>query len=140
MEELRLADEVIEELEIKPYSRMLFVGDVAYYGKEIAKAAKPSIKPHVRSLSVPIPLPANSADLIFVWLLANIAIGPLAAEITRICSNKGTIWIAMHVEEDILLGLPGKNDIVTEMAKRNWHPDKEISLGKDYFAIRFQSK
>lgn len=140
MEELRPADEVIKELEIKPYSRLLFVGDVTYYGKEILQAAKSSIKPHARSLSVPMPLPANSADFVFVWLLGNISISALVAELTRICSDKGSIWVAMYNEEDIPLGMPGKNDVTGAMRQKKWRSNKEISLGKDYYAIRFQSK
>lgn len=139
MEELRPAKEVIEDLEIKPSSRLLFAGDVTFYAKAIQEAASPPKKPFFRSLSLPIPLPANSVDLVFIWLMGRaISVKALSAEITKICSEKGAIWIAMLNEEDIPLGVAGREEVEKSMQNYGWHTNKEIKLGRDYYAIRFQ--
>lgn len=138
MEELKPAGEVIKEFEITVPSRLLFVGDLDYFIEDITKAAKPTIKPHFRSLAVPIPLPDNSADFIFVWLVGKISIKLLAADITRICSPKGSIWVALVNEEDIPVGMPGKHSMAEAMKSYGWQSDKETILGKDYYALRFR--
>jgi len=137
LEQLFTAKKIIPQLGIKQNIRLAFIGDVDHYSKDIIKVAKPIKEPYYFSLLLSIPLPDGAVDFALVWLIKSIKFDVVSAELARICSPSGVMWIVVCDTTKWLPGLPEKNSVIKSMAKRGWANIKEIALSKDYVAMEF---
>lgn len=140
MEPLLPADQIIPELDIKPEIRLAFVGDVDYYSKDIIKAARSPKEPHYFSMQLSLPSPDGAVDFIFAWLLRSIQLEIITKELTRICSPSGTIWIVVWQMKEAPPNIPDKFSVIQSMAGKKWFNEKDVSLSKDYLAIKFTKR
>ena len=110
------------------------IGDVATYDRPIEHLAGQLDR---SELELPFRYRAARFGLVLCFALEPVGANALAAELVRIASTEGAIWIAVWKKPFLRAGLPSWDDMHAAMLPTGWVDHKILSLGDEIYATRF---
>ena len=131
---LRAADEVVPKLGLPPGLPAVRIGDVAAYDRPIEHLAGQLDR---SELELPFRYRAARFGLVLCFALEPVGANALAAELVRIASTEGAIWIAVWKKPFLRPGLLSWDDAHAAMLPTGWVDHKILSLGDEIYATRF---
>jgi hypothetical protein len=131
---LRAADEVVPKLGLAAGLPAVRIGDVAAYDRAIEHLAGQLDR---CELELPLRYRAARFGLVLCFALESVGANALAAELVRIASTEGTIWIAVWKKPFLRPGLLSWDDVHAAMLPTGWVDHKILSLGDEIYATRF---
>jgi hypothetical protein len=131
---LRSADEVVPKLGLPPGLPAVRIGDVAAYDRPIEHLAGQLDR---SELELPFRYRAARFGLVLCFALEPVGANALAAELVRITSTEGAIWIAVWKKAFLRPGLLSWDDVQAAMLPTGWVDNKILSLGDEIYAARY---
>ena len=131
---LRPADEVVPKLGLPAGLPAVRIGDVATYDRPIEHLAGQLDR---CELELPLRYRAARFGLVLCFALEPVGANALAAELVRIASTEGAIWIAVWKNAFLRPGLLSWDDMHAAMLPTGWVDHKILSLGAQIYATRF---
>jgi hypothetical protein len=131
---LRPADEVVPKLGLPAGLPAARIGDVAEYDRPIEHLAGQLDR---SELDLPFRYRAARFGLVLCFALEPVGANALAAELVRIASTEGAIWIAVWKKPFLRPGLLSWDDVHAAMLTTGWVDHKILSLGDEIYATRF---
>jgi hypothetical protein len=110
------------------------IGDVATYDRPIEHLAGQLDR---CELELPLRYRAARFGLVLCFALEPVGANALAAELVRIASTEGAIWIAVWKNAFLRPGLLSWDDMHAAMLPTGWVDHKILSLGAQIYATRF---
>ena len=110
------------------------IGDVATYDRPIEHLASQLDR---CELDLPLRYRAARFGLVLCFALEPVGANALAAELVRIASTEGAIWIAVWKNAFLRPGLLSWDDMHAAMLPTGWVDHKILSLGAQIYATRF---
>ena len=131
---LRAADEVVPKLGVPAGLPAVRIGDVATYDRPIEHLAGQLDR---CELDLPFRYRAARFGLVLCFALEPVGANALAAELVRIASAEGAIWIAVWKKAFLRPGLLSWDDVQAAMLPTGWVDNKIVSLGDEIYAARY---
>lgn len=131
---LRPAAEVVPKLGVPADQSAVRVGDVAIYDRPLEHLAGQLDR---AALELPLPFRAGRAGLCLCFALEPVGANALAAELTRVTSTEGAIWIVGWKKTFIRPGLLSWDDIQAAMLPTGWVDHKILSFGEEVYGTRY---
>jgi hypothetical protein len=110
------------------------IGDVATYDRPIEHLAGQLDR---SELELPLRYRAARFGLVLCFALEPIGANALAAELVRIASTEGAIWIAVWKKPFLRAGHLSWDDVQAAMLPTGWVDNKILSLGDEVYAARY---
>ena len=110
------------------------IGDVATYDRPIEHLAGQLDR---SELELPLRYRAARFGLVLCFALESVGADALAAELVRVTSTEGAIWIAVWKKPFLRPGLLSWDDVQAAMLPTGWVDNKILSLGDEIYATRF---
>ena len=110
------------------------IGDIATYDRPIEHLAGQLDR---SELELPLRYRAARFGLVLCFALESVGANALAAELVRIASTEGAIWIAVWKKAFLRPGLLSWDDVHAAMLSTGWVDHKILSLGDEIYATRF---
>jgi hypothetical protein len=110
------------------------IGDVATYDRPIEHLAGQLDR---SELELPLRYRAARFGLVLCFALEPIGANALAAELVRIASTEGAIWIAVWKKPFLRAGHLSWDDVQAAMLPTGWVDNKILSLGTEVYATRY---
>lgn len=131
---LRAADLVIPKLGIPAGQPALRIGDVAMYDRPIEHLAGQLDR---AALELPLPYRASRLGFCLCFALEPVGASALAAELTRVTSTEGVIWVVVWKKPFLRPGFLSWDDVQAAMLPTGWVDNKILSFGDEVYATRF---
>jgi hypothetical protein len=131
---LRAADEVVPKLGMPAGLPAVRIGDVAAYDRPIEHLAGQLDR---SELELPLRYRAARFGLVLCFALEPIGANALAAELVRVTSDEGAIWVAVWKKAFLRPGFLSWDDVHAAMLPTGWVDHKILSLGTEVYATRF---
>jgi hypothetical protein len=131
---LRPADEIIPKLAVPSGLPAVRIGDIAMYDRPIEHLAGQLDR---AELELPLPYRAARFGLCLCFALEPIGANALAAELVRITSTEGAIWIVVWKKPFLKPRLLSWDDVQAAMLPTGWVDNKILSFGDEVYATRF---
>jgi len=131
---LRSADEVVPKLGLPPGLPAVRIGDVAAYDRPIEHLAGQLDR---SELELPFRYRAARFGLVLCFALEPVGANALAAELVRITSTEGAIWVAVWKKAFLRPCLLSWDDVQAAMLPTGWVDNKILSLGDEIYAARY---
>ncbi len=131
---LRDAAEVVPKLGIPVGLPAVRIGEIAAYDRPIEHLAGQLDR---AELELPLRYRAARFGLCLCFALEPIGANALAAELTRITSTDGTIWVVVWKKPFLRPGLLSWDDVQAAMLPTGWVDNKILSLGDEVYATRY---
>jgi hypothetical protein len=131
---LRAADEVVPKLGLPAGLPAVRIGDVATYDRPIEHLAGQLDR---SELELPLRYRAARFGLVLCFALESVGADALAAELVRVTSTEGAIWIAVWKKPFLRPGLLSWDDVQAAMLPTGWVDNKILSLGEEVYATRY---
>jgi hypothetical protein len=131
---LRVADEVVPKLGIRDGLPAVRIGDVAAYDRPIEHLAGQLDR---ADLELPLRFRAARFGACLCFALEPVGANALAAELTRITSTEGAIWVVVWKKPFLKPGLLSWDDVQAAMLPTGWVDNKILSLGDEVYATRY---
>ena len=131
---LRAADEVIPKLGITADLPAVRIGDVATYDRPIEHLAGQLDR---TELELPLRYRAARFGLCLCFALEPVGANALAAELVRITSTDGAIWIVVWKKPFLRPGLLSWDEVQAAMLPTGWVDNKILSFGDEVYATRY---
>ena len=131
---LRAADEVVPKLGLPPGLPAVRIGDVAAYDRPIEHLAGQLDR---SELELPLRYRAARFGLVLCFALEPVGANALAAELVRITSTEGAIWVAVWKKAFLRPGQLSWDDVQAAMLPTGWVDNKILSLGDEVYAARY---
>jgi hypothetical protein len=131
---LRAADEVIPKLGIAADLPAVRIGDVATYDRPIEHLAGQLDR---TELELPLRYRAARFGLCLCFALEPVGANALAAELVRITSTAGAIWIVVWKKPFLRAGILSWDDVQAAMLPTGWVDNKILSFGDEVYATRY---
>jgi hypothetical protein len=131
---LRAADEVVPKLGMPAGLPAVRIGDVAAYDRPIEHLAGQLDR---SELELPLRYRAARFGLVLCFALEPISANALAAELVRVTSDEGAIWVAVWKKAFLRPGFLSWDDVHAAMLPTGWVDHKILSLGTEVYATRF---
>jgi hypothetical protein len=133
---LRAADEVVPKLGMPAGLPAVRIGDVATYDRPIEHLAGQLDR---SELELPLRYRAARFGLVLCFALEPVGANALAAELVRVTSDEGAIWVAVWKKPFLRSGsgVLSWDDIHAAMLPTGWVDNKILSLGDEIYATRF---
>jgi hypothetical protein len=131
---LRPADEVVPKLGIPAGLPAVRIGDVATYDRPIEHLAGQLDR---AELELPLRFRAARFGLCLCFALEPVGANALAAELTRITSTEGAIWIVVWKKPFLRPGFLSWDDVQAATLPTGWVDNKILSLGDEVYATRY---
>ena len=131
---LRAADLVVPKLEIPVGLPAVRIGDIATYDRPIEHLAGQLDR---AELELPLRFRAARFGLCLCFALEPVGANPLAAELTRITSTVGSIWIVVWKKRFQRPGSLSWDDVQAAILPTGWVDNKILSLGDEVYATRY---
>ena len=131
---LRAADEVVPRLGIPAGLPAVRIGDVATYDRPIEHLAGQLDR---AELELPLRYRAARFGLVLCFALEPIGANALAAELARITSTEGAIWVVVWKKPLLQPGFLSWDDVQAAMLPTGWVDNKILSLGDEVYATRY---
>ena len=110
------------------------IGDVASYDRPIEHLAGQLDR---AELELPLPYRASRCGLCLCFALEPIGANALAAELTRITSTEGAIWVVVWKKPFLRPGLLSWDDVQAAMLPTGWVDNKILSFGDEIYGTRY---
>ena len=110
------------------------IGDVAAYDRPIEHLAGQLDR---SELELPLRYRAARFGLVLCFALEPIGANALAAELVRVTSDEGAIWVAVWKKAFLRPGFLSWDDVHAAMLPTGWVDHKILSLGTEVYATRF---
>jgi hypothetical protein len=130
----RAADDVVPRLGVPAGLPAVRIGDVATYDRPIEHLAGQLDR---TELELPLRYRAGRFGFCLCFVLEPIGANALAAELTRITSTEGAIWVAVWKKAFLRPGLPSWDDIQAAMLPTGWVDNKILSFGDEVYGTRY---
>jgi hypothetical protein len=131
---LRPADEIILKLGVPSGVPAVRIGDIAMYDRPIEHLAGQLDR---AELDLPLRYRAARFGLCLCFALEAVGANALAAELTRITSTEGAIWIVVWKKPFLKPRLLSWDDVHAAMLPTGWVDHKILSFGDEVYATRF---
>jgi hypothetical protein len=131
---LRAAEEVVPKLGIADGLPAVRIGDVATYDRPIEHLAGQLDR---SELELPLRYRAARFGLVLCFALEAIGANALAAELVRVTSDEGAIWVAVWKKPFLRSGFLSWDDVHAAMLPTGWVDNKILSLGEEIYATRW---
>ena len=131
---LRPADEVVPKLGLPAGLPAVRIGDIATYDRPIEHLCGQLDR---CELDLPFRYRAARFGLVLCFALEPVGANALAAELVRIASTEGAIWIAVWKKAFLRPGLLSWDDVQAAMLPTGWVDNKILSLGDEIYAARY---
>lgn len=131
---LRPAGEVVPKLAVVPGLPALRVGEVAAYDRPIEHAAGQLDR---CDLDLPLRYRASRFGLTLCFALEAVDLGDLAAELTRVTSTDGAVWIVVWKKPFLRTDRPSWDDLQAAMLPTGWVDNKILSFGDQVYGTRY---
>jgi hypothetical protein len=112
----------------------LRIGDVATYDRPIEHLAGQLDR---TELELPLRYRAARFGLCLCFALEPVGANALAAELVRITSTAGAIWIVVWKKPFLRAGILSWDDVQAAMLPTGWVDNKILSFGAEVYATRF---
>ena len=110
------------------------IGDIATYDRPIEHLSGQLDR---CELDLPFRYRAARFGLVLCFALESVGANALAAELVRIASTEGAIWIAVWKKAFLRPGLLSWDDVQAAMLPTGWVDNKILSLGDEIYAARY---
>ena len=110
------------------------IGDVAAYDRPIEHLAGQLDR---CELELPLRYRAARFGLVLCFALEPVGANALAAELVRVASTEGAIWVATWKKAFVRPGLLSWDDVQAAMLPTGWVDNKILSLGDEIYAARY---
>jgi hypothetical protein len=131
---LRAADEVVPKLGVPPAQPALRIGEIGAYDRQIEHLAGQLDR---AELDLPLRYRAARCGLCLCFALEPIGANALAAELTRVTSTEGTIWIVVWKKPFLRTGHLSWDDVQAAMLPTGWVDNKILSFGDEAYGTRY---
>jgi hypothetical protein len=131
---LRDAADVVPKLGVPAGLPAVRIGNVAAYDRPIEHLAGQLDR---AELELPLAYRAARFGLCVCFALEPIGANALAAELTRITSTEGAIWIVVWKKPFQRPGFLSWDDVQAAMLPTGWVDNKILSLGDEIYATRY---
>jgi hypothetical protein len=131
---LRAADEVVPKLGLPAGLPAARIGDVAAYDRPIEHLAGQLDR---SELELPLRYRAARFGMVLCFALEPIGANALAAELVRVTSDEGAIWVAVWKKAFLRAGVLSWDDVQAAMLPTGWVDNKILSLGTEVYATRY---
>ena len=131
---LRPADAVVPKLDVPSGQPAVRIGDVATYDRPIEH-----LSGHLDRAELDLPFRYGAAryGLCLCFALEPVGANALAAELTRVTSTEGAIWIVVWKKPFLRPGLLSWDDVQAAMLSTGWVDNKILSLGDEVYGTRY---
>lgn len=110
------------------------IGDIATYDRPIEHLAGQLDR---AELELPLRYRAARFGLCLCFALEPVGANALAAELARITSTEGAIWIVVWKKAFLRSGLLSWDDVQAAMLPTGWVDNKILSFGDEVYATRY---
>ncbi|HEX9496304.1 MAG TPA: hypothetical protein VGA38_11155 [Candidatus Limnocylindria bacterium] len=131
---LRDAAEVVPKLGVPVGLPAVRIGEIAAYDRPIEHLAGQLDR---AELELPLRYRAARFGLCLCFALEAIGANALAAELTRITSTDGTVWVVVWKKPFLRPGLLSWDDVQAAMLPTGWVDNKILSFGDEVYATRY---
>lgn len=131
---LRAADEIIPKLGVPAGQPAVRIGDIAAYDRPIEHLAGQLDR---AELELPLRYRAARFGLCLCFALEPIGANALAAELVRITSTEGAIWVVVWKKPYLRPGFLSFDDVQAAMLPTGWVDNKILSFGDEVYATRY---
>jgi hypothetical protein len=131
---LRAADEVVPKLGLPAGLPAVRIGDIAAYDRPIEHLAGQLDR---SELELPLRYRAARFGLVLCFALEPVGANALAAELVRVTSDEGAIWVAVWKKPFLRPGFLSWDDVQAAMLPTGWVDNKILSLGDEVYATRY---
>ena len=131
---LRAVDEIIPKLGIPSGLPAIRIGDIATYDRPLEHLAGQLDR---AELELPLRYRAARFGLCLCFALEPVGANALAAELVRITSTEGAIWIVVWKKPFLRPGFLSWDDMHASMLPTGWVDHKILSFGDEVYATRY---
>ena len=131
---LRAADKVVPKLGVPAGQPAVRIGDIAAYDRPIEHLAGQLDR---AELELPLLYRSSRCGLCLCFALEPVGANALAAELTRITSTEGAIWIVVWKKPFLRPGLLSWDDVQAAMLPTGWVDNKILSFGEEVYGTRY---
>ena len=131
---LRAADEVVPRLGVPAGQPAVRIGDIATYDRPIEHLAGQLDR---AELDLPLRYRAAQCGLCLCFALEPVGANALAAELTRVTSTEGSIWVVVWKKAFQRPGLLSWDDVQAAMLATGWVDNKILSFGDEVYGTRY---
>jgi hypothetical protein len=131
---LRAAEEVIPKLGIAADLPAVRIGDVAAYDRPIEHLAGQLDR---AELELPLRYRAARFGTCLCFALEPVSASALAAELVRITSTDGAIWVVVWKKPFLRPGFLSWDDVQAAMLPTGWVDNKIVSFGDEVYGTRY---
>lgn len=131
---LRPADEVVPKLGVPSGQPAVRIGEVAAYDRPIEHLSGQLDR---AELDLPFRYGAARCGVCLCFALEPVGANALAAELTRITSAAGAIWIVVWKKPFLRPGLLSWDDVRAAMLSTGWVDNKILSFGTEVYGTRY---
>ena len=131
---LRAADEIVPKLGVPADQSAVRIGDIAGYDRPIEHLAGQLDR---AELELPLRFRAGRCGLCLCFALEPVGANALAAELVRVTSTEGAIWIVVWKKPFLRPGLLSWDDVQAAMLPTGWVDNKILSFGDEIYGTRY---
>jgi hypothetical protein len=131
---LRAAEEVVPRLGIPAGLPAVRIGEIAMYDRPIEHLAGQLDR---GELELPLRYRAARFGVCLCFALDPVGANALAAELVRITSTEGAIWVVVWKKPFLRPGLLSWDDVQAAMLPTGWVDNKILSFGDEVYGTRY---